>query len=313
MSQSRAAHHTDRARVAGVSLSHPARQVYSDLGMSKRELAEYYRDIAEHMLPSVEGRPLTIVRCPRGQGGQCFFQKHFDDTSLVGLEGVDVEESTGVGRYATAVGVAGLVQLVQLGALEIHSWLARSNRLDCPDQMILDLDPGIGVQWSRLRDAAREVRERLERRGLQSFLRTTGGKGLHVVVPLDAVHPWEEVRAVCARACRRDAVGYAGRVHRDRRQARPRRQDLRRLPAQLARRDRHCELFDAIEARGAGCGADRVGRARADHGSGSLPSCGYSPPCSAARAARLAGFREVQTAPYHWQFVTKKAARMRRT
>jgi bifunctional non-homologous end joining protein LigD len=92
------------------------------------------------------------------------------------------------------VGVAGLVQLVQLGALEIHSWLARVDRLDCPDQMILDLDPGIGVQWSRLRDAAREVRERLERRGLQSFLRTTGGKGLHVVVPLDAVHPWEEVR-----------------------------------------------------------------------------------------------------------------------
>jgi bifunctional non-homologous end joining protein LigD len=194
MSQSRAAHHTDRARVAGVSLSHPARQVYSDLGMSKRELAEYYRDIAEHMLPSVEGRPLTIVRCPRGQGGQCFFQKHFDDTSLVGLEGVDVEESTGVGRYATAVGVAGLVQLVQLGALEIHSWLARTDRLDCPDQMIIDLDPGIGVQWSRLRDAAREVRERLERRGLQSFLRTTGGKGLHVVAPLDAVHGWEEVR-----------------------------------------------------------------------------------------------------------------------
>jgi bifunctional non-homologous end joining protein LigD len=194
MSQSRAAHHTDRARVAGVSLSHPARQVYSDLGMSKRELAEYYRDIAEQMLPSVEGRPLTIVRCPRGQGGQCFFQKHFDDTSLVGLEGVDVEESTGVGRYAIAVGVAGLVQLVQLGALEIHSWLARTDRLDCPDQMILDLDPGTGVAWSRLRDAAREVRERLGRRGLQSFLRTTGGKGLHVVVPLDAVHPWEEVR-----------------------------------------------------------------------------------------------------------------------
>lgn len=195
MSQSRAAHHSDRARVAGVSLSHPARQVYADLGMSKRELAEYYRDIAEQMLPSVEGRPLTIVRCPRGQGGQCFFQKHFDDTTLVGLAGVEVEESTGVGRYATPVGVAGLVQLVQLGALEIHAWLARVGRLDCPDQMILDLDAGTGVSWARLRDAAREVRERLERRDLQSFLRTTGGKGLHVVVPLDAVHPWEEVRA----------------------------------------------------------------------------------------------------------------------
>ena len=195
MSQSRAAHHLDRARVAGVTLSHPARQVYSDLGMSKRELAEYYRDIAEHMLPSVDRRPLTIVRCPRGQGGQCFFQKHFDDSSLVGLEGIDVEESTGVGRYAIAVGVAGLVQLVQLGALEIHAWLARADRLDCPDQMILDLDPGIGVSWPRLRDAAREVRERLERRGLQSFVRTTGGKGLHVVAPLAAVHPWDEVRA----------------------------------------------------------------------------------------------------------------------
>jgi bifunctional non-homologous end joining protein LigD len=195
MSQSRAAHHLDRARVAGVTLSHPARQVYSDLGMSKRELAEYYRDIAEHMLLSVDRRPLTIVRCPRGQGGQCFFQKHFDDSSLVGLEGIDVEESTGVGRYAIAVGVAGLVQLIQLGALEIHAWLARADRLDCPDQMILDLDPGIGVSWPRLRDAAREVRERLERRGLQSFVRTTGGKGLHVVAPLAAVHPWDEVRA----------------------------------------------------------------------------------------------------------------------
>jgi bifunctional non-homologous end joining protein LigD len=162
--------------------------------MSKRELAEYYRDIAEHMLPSVERRPLTIVRCPRGQGGQCFFQKHFDDSALVGLEGVDVEESTGVGRYATPVGVAGLVQLVQLGALEIHAWLARADRLDCPDQMIIDLDPGTGVNWGRLRDAAREVRERLQRRELQSFVRTTGGKGLHVVVPLDAVHGWEEVR-----------------------------------------------------------------------------------------------------------------------
>jgi bifunctional non-homologous end joining protein LigD len=195
MSQSRAAHHTDRARVAGVSLSHPARQVYWDLGMSKRELAEYYRDIAEHMLPTVERRPLTIVRCPRGQGGQCFFQKHFD-TELIGLEGIDVEESTGtVGRYATAVGVAGLVQLVQLGALEMHAWLARADRLDCPDQMIFDLDPGTGVAWSRLRDAAREVRERLERRDLQCFVRTTGGKGLHVVVPLDPVRPWDEVRA----------------------------------------------------------------------------------------------------------------------
>jgi bifunctional non-homologous end joining protein LigD len=195
MSQSRAAHHSDRARVAGVSLSHPARQVYADSGMSKRELAEYYRDIAEHMLPSVENRPLTIVRCPRGVGGQCFYQKHFDDAALIGLEGVDVEESTGVGRYATVVSPAGLVQLVQLGALEIHAWLARAGRLDCPDQMIVDLDPGTGVGWARLRDAAREVRERLDRRGLQSFVRTTGGKGLHVVAPLEPVRPWEEVRA----------------------------------------------------------------------------------------------------------------------
>jgi bifunctional non-homologous end joining protein LigD len=167
-----------------------------DLGMSKRELAEYYRDLADHMLPSIERRPLSIVRCPRGLGGQCFFQKHFEHTDdLVGIEGVDVEESTGVGRYATAVGVAGLVQLVQLGALELHPWLARKDRLDCPDQMVIDLDPGPGVSWSRLRDAAREVRERLERRGLVSFVRTTGGKGLHIVVPLEPTRPWEEVRS----------------------------------------------------------------------------------------------------------------------
>jgi bifunctional non-homologous end joining protein LigD len=169
--------------------------VFTDLGMSKRELAEYYRDLAEHILPSIERRPLSIVRCPRGLGGQCFFQKHFEDTNLVGIEGIDVEESTGVGRYATAVGVAGLVQLVQLGALELHAWLAHKDRLDCPDQMVIDLDPGPGVSWSRVRDAAREVRERLERRGLVSFVRTTGGKGLHIVAPLEPTRSWEEVRS----------------------------------------------------------------------------------------------------------------------
>ena len=186
--------------------------------MSKRELAEYTATS-----PSTCCRPSTAPAHDRALPARprraMLFQKHFDDASLVGLEGIDVEEST-ASAATLAVGVAGLVQLVQLGALEIHAWLARADRLDCPDQMILDLDPGSGVSWARLRDAAREVRERLDRRGLQSFVRTTGGKGLHIVAPLDG-QSTRGKRSARSRArsrtrCRRTRR----RSHRDRRQAR---------------------------------------------------------------------------------------------
>jgi bifunctional non-homologous end joining protein LigD len=168
----------------------------AELRISKLELAEYYLAVAEHMLPTAAGRPLTIVRCPRGQAGRCFIQKHFTDTDLVGLEVVDIEEAKGtVGRYGVLTHASGLVQLAQLGTLEIHHWTTHADRLERPDQLIVDLDPGDRVSWVQLRDAAKEVKDRLERFGLTSFVRTTGGSGLHVLVPLAPSHRWEEVRA----------------------------------------------------------------------------------------------------------------------
>jgi bifunctional non-homologous end joining protein LigD len=180
--------------LAGVALTHPDRQVYAELGTTKKELGEYYVRVAAHLLPWIERRPLSVVRCPEGRHGACFYQKHFAGPSLKGLKLVPIEEKTGVGTYAAITAAAGLVQLVQLGALELHAWTATIDRLECPDQLVIDLDPGDGVAWPRMRAAALEARERLRDLGLASFVRTTGGKGLHVVAPLVRRYSWEEVR-----------------------------------------------------------------------------------------------------------------------
>ncbi len=193
--RSSSAHVQDGYALEGVALTHPYRRLSAEFGVSKSELAEYYLEVAHEMMPSVAERPLTIVRCPRERVGRCFFQKHFDEEDLVGLRLVDIEEANGnVGRYAALAVSAGLVQLVQLGTLEIHHWSARRDDLEHPDRLICDLDPAPGIVWARLRDAAREVRERLQRHGIASFVRTTGGKGLHVVAPLERRHSWQQVR-----------------------------------------------------------------------------------------------------------------------
>lgn len=211
--------------LAGVRLTHPHRTMYAELGITKRALAGYYLDVAEYLLPCIDHRPLTIVRCPRGEGEKCFYQKHFaEDAELEGLTRVRVRESTGEGLYAVVASAAGLVQLVQLGTLELHQWLARADRLELPDQLVFDLDPGAGVEFARLRRAAREVRDRLRDLKLRSFVRTTGGKGLHVIAPLEPRHSWEDVRSVAhsiAQAMEADSPGdYVATAAKDRRAGR---------------------------------------------------------------------------------------------
>ena len=186
--------------VAGIPISHPLRLVYAEIGVSKRQLAEYYADVAPHILPEIQGRPMSIVRCPRGAGERCFYQKHFPADDLPGTRPVDIEERSGqIGRYVTVTSAAGLARLVQLGALEFHHWGTTVERLEYPDRLVCDLDPGPGVGWERVRNAAREVRARLLKKRLVSFVRATGGKGLHVVVPLAPRHTWEQVRAFAQR------------------------------------------------------------------------------------------------------------------
>jgi bifunctional non-homologous end joining protein LigD len=181
-------------RPGGVRLSNPDRVLYASAGVTKRDLAAYYEQVAEWMLPHIARRPLTLVRCPAGQEGHCFFQKHFDDPAPAGISRVLIEERDGPEWYGTLNSVRGLVSLVQLGALELHTWNSRADRLERPDRFIIDLDPDPGVGWDAVIDGALHVRDLLEELGLRSFLKTTGGKGLHVAVPLLRRADWSEVK-----------------------------------------------------------------------------------------------------------------------
>ncbi len=183
--------------VAGVEITHPDRVLYPEQGVAKEELARYYAGVAEELLPHVADRPLSVVRCPSGRTGSCFYQKHLTEGYPAAVKGVEIrEKSGGKATYLMVSDTAGLVSLVQMGVLEIHPWSARRDRLDRPDLMVLDLDPGPGTGWPEVVDGARRVRAVLDGVGLQSFVKTSGGKGLHVVVPLVRRSRWEEVRAV---------------------------------------------------------------------------------------------------------------------
>lgn len=183
----------DQAVVAGVRLSHATRILFSEARVTKLDLAHYYEDVADWILPHLKQRPLTLVRCP--QGHHCFFQKHANDTTAEGVGRIEVPTGGGHATYMTAGTLPGLVSLVQMGVLELHTWGAREGHLDQPDRMIFDLDPDAGLEWKSVVEGALLVRSLLSDVGLTSFVKTTGGKGLHVVVPLAPRHPWDEVKA----------------------------------------------------------------------------------------------------------------------
>jgi bifunctional non-homologous end joining protein LigD len=182
-------------RIAGVRVTNPARVLYPEVGVTKHDLMRYYEAVSGWMLPHIRQRPLTLVRCPAGHAGNCFFQKHFDRKSVPeGIALVKIEERDGPELYGTLSSYAGLVSLVQLGALELHTWNSRRDRLERPDRFIIDIDPDPGVAWDAIVDASLHVRDLLAELGLVSFLKTTGGKGLHVVVPIDRRTSWEDVK-----------------------------------------------------------------------------------------------------------------------
>lgn len=183
-------------RVAGVRVSSPDRVLYEEQGLTKRELVRYWEGVAEAALPHLEDRPLTLLRCPSGAHEGCFYQKHAGDQVPDLVPRVPVEERDGTELYLMVRGLPSLVALVQLGVLEFHPWNARSDRMDRPDQLVFDLDPGPGVGWDALREGALALREVLEGLGFEHvYLRTTGGKGLHLLVPLVRRSGWEEAKA----------------------------------------------------------------------------------------------------------------------
>lgn len=194
----------------GVTLTHPGKVLWPQDGVTKRGLAEHYERVAPWMLPHVSGRPIAMVRCPEGvrelpaavrqgrsRSGPCFFHKHPGDDFPGPFERVTIEESAGPDTYLTITEPGSLVALAQMGVLEIHLWGSTWPDIEHPDMLVFDLDPDPAVEWPALADGARLMRDVLKALGLESFVKTTGGKGLHVQAPITPSEDWETVRTFC--------------------------------------------------------------------------------------------------------------------
>ena len=183
---------------APVRLTHPEKVLDVESQLTKQKLADYYWAIAPQMLPHIEGRPVSLVRCPEGSERPCFYQKHANHTLPRGIGHVDVpDKKTGkIEPYITLSTAEALAGLAQMGVLEVHPWGSRNDDLERPDRIIIDLDPDAAIQWARLAESAAGVRRELKKLGLESFLKSTGGKGLHVVVPIIAEYDWTVIKQV---------------------------------------------------------------------------------------------------------------------
>jgi bifunctional non-homologous end joining protein LigD len=184
---------TAKAEVEDIALSHPDRIYWDDAGVSKQDLADFYAAIWKWMGPHVIGRPIALLRCPEGASGQCFFQKHA--AAGISTEHLHLVPEKG-DKIISMDDLAGLISLVQAGVLEIHTRGTTIDDRERADRLVFDLDPGPGTGWKDVVAAAREVRKRLERVKLKSFLKTSGGKGLHVVLPIKPV-PWDTAKDFC--------------------------------------------------------------------------------------------------------------------
>jgi bifunctional non-homologous end joining protein LigD len=190
---------SDKLQLHGVTITHPDRVIEANTGLTKGKLAMFYATVAPYVLRSVGNHPVTLVRCPEGIGGETFYQRNPGR----GL-GPDVLPLTWhykdkIYEYLYINSEAGLMELVQMNTVEFHPWGTRINRMDFPDRAIFDLDPDTAVPFEAVKLAALDLRSRLEQLGLQSFLRCTGGKGLHVIVPLAEKDHWDEVKGWCER------------------------------------------------------------------------------------------------------------------
>ena len=202
--------------VAGVKLTNPDRVFYPELGITKLELALFYERISAWTLPHLKDRPLTLVRCPGGHTGQCFYQKHVTEQFPDSIRRVEIEEGGETVLYGAIDSLPGLVSLVQMGVLEVHIWGAHVDDVERPDYVVFDLDPDEGLGWDRVVEGALKVREVLAGLGLETFLKTTGGKGLHVCVPLVRRGDWDEVkaftRAVVERIVAEEPARYTSKI-----------------------------------------------------------------------------------------------------
>jgi bifunctional non-homologous end joining protein LigD len=181
---------------SGVRLTSPEKILWPDTGITKQDLAAYYATHASIILPHLKDRPLSIVRCPDGASSECFFQKHHNASTPQGIETVPIREKDGAtGQYLVVRTRAALIAAAQISALELHVWGCRANNIERPERIVFDLDPDEGLAFAKVRDAAVEVRDVLDSLGLTSFPMLTGGKGVHVIVPIARKSSWADVKS----------------------------------------------------------------------------------------------------------------------
>jgi bifunctional non-homologous end joining protein LigD len=185
----------DEPEIAGVTVTHATREVFPDAGCTKADVARHYARVGPRMAPLVARHPLSLVRCPEGIGADCFYQKHARKGVPEALGRVEIAEKGGErATYMTADDTGALVAAAQFGAVEVHIWNARTDRLERPDRMVLDLDPGPGVDWVAVVRAARDVRGHLDALDLDCGALVTGGKGIHVWMALRRISGWDRVK-----------------------------------------------------------------------------------------------------------------------
>ena len=184
----------DGATFDGITFTNPDRVLFPDIGLTKLDLARYYETVAPFMLPYVLRRPISLVRCPEGYTKECFFQRHAMKGMSDTIKEVPIAGGEAKKKYLYIDGEAGLFGLVQIGVLEIHDWGVSLDHIDKPDRIVFDLDPDEDLDFGTLKAAAIEVRDFLADLGFKSFLKSTGGKGLHIVAPIAPKLGWAEVK-----------------------------------------------------------------------------------------------------------------------
>ncbi len=179
-----------------VKLTHPEKMLYPECGVTKQKLFDYYAAVAKWMMPHVGKRPINMRRCPGGWK-RGFFQQHVQGKVPKGLRQIDVQDASGDSNRVLIDDADGLLSLVQMNVLEIHTWGAHADDVDKPDLLVFDLDPDPTVKWLAVCDAARLIRDRLGDAGIESYVKTTGGKGLHICAAIERTVTWDRAREFC--------------------------------------------------------------------------------------------------------------------
>jgi bifunctional non-homologous end joining protein LigD len=182
--------------VGGQRLTSPDKVLWPEAGLTKLDLANYFNEFSDHLLPHVKNHPLSIVRCPEGYQGECFFQKHHNPSTPDSIETVSIKEKNGGKKdYLVIRSKAGVIGAAQIGGMELHAWGSREDKLENPERIVFDLDPDEDLDFERVKSAAMELRDILDSVGLKTFPLLTGGKGIHVIAPIARTQPWDQVKA----------------------------------------------------------------------------------------------------------------------